>query len=75
MTSDQHRPNSIRTRVGEGESRECVAQSSIVQRNALLELLARELLEAARQHVVRRARKAIPRNAKSADLDRLLDLK
>ena len=35
----------------------------------------REFLEAARAHVLRRARKAIPRKAKSNDLERLLDQK
>jgi hypothetical protein len=48
-------------------------RKSFVQRSALLELLARELCEAARLHMARRGRKAIPRKAKAADLERLLD--
>jgi hypothetical protein len=48
-------------------------RKSFVQRSALLELLARELCEAAKLHMSRRGRPAIPRKATVADLERLLD--
>jgi hypothetical protein len=50
-------------------------QKSFVQRNALLELLSRELLEAARLQMARRRPRplAIPRKATLADLDRELE--
>ena len=49
-------------------------QKSFVQRNALLELLARELGGAARRHMARRGQRvAISRRAKVADMERLLD--
>jgi hypothetical protein len=45
---------------------------SFIPRNALLELLVRELCQAARLQVARRGRPAVPRKAKAADLERLL---
>jgi len=47
-------------------------RKSLVPRGAVVELLARELCEEARRHQLRRARLAIRRNAKAADLERNL---
>jgi hypothetical protein len=49
-------------------------QKAFVQKSALLELLARELCQAAALHMARRGRPlAIARKARAADLERLLD--
>jgi hypothetical protein len=48
-------------------------RKSFIPRNALLELLARELCESAKLHMKRRGHPAIPRKARLADLDRMFE--